>query len=1037
MRIILLSLITLLFVNVSAQELATDTITHKGKSCYVYPYNFEWKKPYRGRKYFQENADIPPIFDSLPSGNYVMLHAFKPTFRNKRKNKRGKLKPIVGAEFSVENGKLNGKVVYYDYNGQKRKEGYFKNGLKDGEWLYISSYYSIEKKKEVPYLSGICSFKDGLEEGLQKELNAIGKPVEEYIKKGKGFVKYYKVFYRNNGQTFIDVRADSVTELNRIGLWPLQFAGSLVYDTAVTVIDFSKMTPKQLKQYRKTYGYKRFYDNYDNDYYINNYYSGYQIPSEIPFVAYHENGEVLGRFSGVSSLDKWSLQFDTIYNPLKKPALIKVPLPDSNDHVRFRLDYYKPTGALVKQTYYVLDSMGEYKNYRRDKVVDGKMQMLKADFSYFYSSDWKGKKLDSLYLLSVEKSTYGSTTTFEYMSPKIPFKKFVNEVDSATGFKKYYTILKYDTSVFQYKITADLGRISVHGFYHCDTSQMAVLRLENVLNRFLLGDEEAYYEEEEVEQYRTVLDSMQLFVDGKAFTGNVIASYGKGEEAFTFKDGNVLFDVNARIGLIEFGVYGPDFKLTIAFKNGRIQSINDKGKKFESNFTFNNNMGDGKSTGYIKKGGKKRLAFEINTIDGQYHGVAKSYAYMRKKQEKDDQKYYLSHLQHFNSGVAIDTHAYYYPDGTFERLNVYNQKGELNGNNINFYRDGSISWFSNYVDGKLEGILYEINGIGDTVTKGFFIGGLEEGKYHQEHYDYEQEIYDFRLTCAYHKGKLNGDLTLKDSYNTLRLELKIDSGYPNGGSFNYINEQTILNDWRSDLAFTGEVNVYHPNGKKYLNGRMLMATDTLPGGAYSYGTNKVGVWTYYNTVERKVAELNFVNDAQLVFGADTLFGTAYYKAFYPNGSIKYLGVLNYEDTRLNCATDIQESDFVATYSTFLSAEGDTLVKNGTGNLKLYNLDGNVIAEGDVKNGLKNGWWKTYNDEGKLIEVGQYINDQKDGRWLSGDLTGINYLDPQCFENEEKKQEKQELEKDRIEIEEIIYDKGEELSSQSYEFTRTR
>jgi len=216
-----------------------------------------------------------------------------------------------------------------------------------------------------------------------------------------------------------------------------------------------------------------------------------------------------------------------------------------------------------------------------------------------------------------------------------------------------------------------------------------------------------------------------------------------------------------------------------------------------------------------------------------------------------------------------------------------------------------------------------------------------------------------------------------------------------------------------------------------------MATDTLPGGAYSYGTNKVGVWTYYNTVERKVAELNFVNDAQLVFGADTLFGTAYYKAFYPNGSIKYLGVLNYEDTRLNCATDIQESDFVATYSTFLSAEGDTLVKNGTGNLKLYNLDGNVIAEGDVKNGLKNGWWKTYNDEGKLIEVGQYINDQKDGRWLSGDLTGINYLDPQCFENEEKKQEKQELEKDRIEIEEIIYDKGEELSSQSYEFTRTR
>ncbi|MFZ9848342.1 MAG: toxin-antitoxin system YwqK family antitoxin, partial [Flavobacteriales bacterium] len=413
------------------------------------------------------------------------------------------------------------------------------------------------------------------------------------------------------------------------------------------------------------------------------------------------------------------------------------------------------------------------------------------------------------------------------------------------------------------------------------------------------------------------------------------------------------------------------------------------------------------------------------------------YAYQRKKQQKDDQKYYLSQLQHFNKGVAVDTHAYYYPNGTFDRYVVYNQKGELNGNNVQFNREGSITWFSNYENDKLEGILYEINSLGDTVTKGYFIHGKEEGKYHQEHYDYEQEIYDFRLVSTYHNGKLDGDLTLKDSYNTVRLALKIDSGYSNGGNYNYINEQSILNDWRSDLAFTGEVNVYHPNGKKYLNGRMQMYTDTLPSGALSYGMNKVNTWTYYNNVERKVAELNFVNDAKLIFDADTLIGSAYYSAFYPNGAIKYIGVLNYEDTRLNCATDIQESDFVATYSTFLSVEGDTLVKNGTGSLKLFNIDGNVFSEGDLKNGKKNGWWKTYNDEGKLIEVGQYIDDQKDGRWLSGDLSGINYLDPQCFENEEKKQEKQELEKYKIEIEEIIYSKGEELISQSYEFTRTR
>ena len=94
--------------------------------------------------------------------------------------------------------------------------------------------------------------------------------------------------------------------------------------------------------------------------------------------------------------------------------------------------------------------------------------------------------------------------------------------------------------------------------------------------------------------------------------------------------------------------------------------------------------------------------------------------------------------------------------------------------------------------------------------------------------------------------------------------------------------------------------------------------------------------------------MNFRDDAKLIFGADTLSGVADYKAFYANGNTKYAGVLNYEDVKLNCATDIKEADFVATYSTFISFEGDTLVKNGNGHLKLYNDEGQVISEGDLK-----------------------------------------------------------------------------------------
>jgi len=85
------------------------------------------------------------------------------------------------------------------------------------------------------------------------------------------------------------------------------------------------------------------------------------------------------------------------------------------------------------------------------------------------------------------------------------------------------------------------------------------------------------------------------------------------------------------------------------------------------------------------------------------------------------------------------------------------------------------------------------------------------------------------------------------------------------------------------------------------------------------------------------------------------------------------------------------------YTQFKDVNGKDALINYSGNVEDFQLNGNKREEGALLNGKRNGIWKLYETNGHLKSIGAYKNGLKDGLWISGDLSGIGFLDNECFD----------------------------------------
>jgi len=206
---------------------------------------------------------------------------------------------------------------------------------------------------------------------------------------------------------------------------------------------------------------------------------------------------------------------------------------------------------------------------------------------------------------------------------------------------------------------------------------------------------------------------------------------------------------------------------------------------------------------------------------------------------------------------------------------------------------------------------------------------------------------------------------------------------------------------------------YYKNGVKSQEGSMV-------------NNVKYRIWKYYGESGTLMKEIEYKP------GVDSASGVkVWYKGkitgYYPSGKKMSEGLITDQNLSYQCSQEIQVAYEEVYYTSFLNETGKELLKNNSGPVTDYHLNGNKHFSGSVTYGERTGFWKFYDPAGHLTGIGEYADGRKHGKWLTGDLGGLNFIDNACSVNEALSLIKERQARD-IDVTETIFDMGIIISS---------
>lgn len=437
-------------------------------------------------------------------------------------------------------------------------------------------------------------------------------------------------------------------------------------------------------------------------------------------------------------------------------------------------------------------------------------------------------------------------------------------------------------------------------------------------------------------------------------------------------------------------VEGP---VEIYFSNGNVKTKKNFAKnqldgpqseyyptgKVQNTYEFKAGKQLGKESSYYVNGA---LKYSIQLVNEKYDGTLTQFYNNGHVMEKStfangsrigkSQNFYnypentLKSELMYENGIAVKEYKSFYRNGKPEEIGNLNKKGDRDGSWKIFYEDGTIKEERSYSNGKWDGI----------------------SKYYDE------------------LGKITEELNYR---NDILVEYK---AYDASGK--------VINQNKKDGKNTYEVNLYHPNGNKKREGKVV-------------GGLTEGEWKSYNVngfvtnVDHYVKGNNdgkvlvYHNNGKIKTETDYKDGetNGYYRNYFPNGKLKQegayiqdkeMGVWNgyypdgtiqsikfYNSTgqdgwqkyfAVNGKIDYEEFyelGYVKKrlyYDSLGRVTNQAVFNTGSGELELKYANGKTRLKANIKDNLRQGDYIFYYPDGQVLSKRFFVNDEEEGEFKS-------------------------------------------------------
>lgn len=385
------------------------------------------------------------------------------------------------------------------------------------------------------------------------------------------------------------------------------------------------------------------------------------------------------------------------------------------------------------------------------------------------------------------------------------------------------------------------------------------------------------------------------------------------------------------------------------FYNGKVETFYNQGSKKFDGFYKNGNVA-GNTTEYFENG---KIKFQYVQNPDKTFAFTSYYTSGKPKMEGV-----------YADSVLVGNYTKYYSTGEKQETGFYNEKGDLQGKVIDYYKNGQLQSEAVYADGKSVSLVNYCQSGNKFVATNFKDGkvqevivfnadGTEKERVKQKNgvfvydlyfYDENNIAFKFRTVSIDENGNLHGLNYEYSPQGTIIEKANYANGKADGETFNYYPSGQISKYAQfKDGNYNGFSLEYYQNGK--MQSEALCKENYLSGVQYKY-----------NSDEQLNEKMVFDDDFNIVNAT-----------FFYNDKVDYENF--YQEGMLQKSNLYDENGVLLRTNTF---------DNGTGKYNAYYLNGNISFARNLVAGEADGIFTEYDINGKVFNSYEYKAGKIDG-----------------------------------------------------------